>query len=81
MHPSGGCRNATAMFSARIAKFRFMRLLTAQPMTRREYRSRITARYNQPSPVQMYDMSPAHFWLMASAEKSWSSRLGAMLNA
>ena len=32
----GGCRRATAIFSARIAKSRFMRLLTAQPMTRRE---------------------------------------------
>jgi len=33
----------------RLAKSRFMRLLTAQPMTRRECRSRMTARYSQPS--------------------------------
>ena len=32
----GGCRRATAIFSARIARSCFMRLLTAQPMTRRE---------------------------------------------
>jgi hypothetical protein len=32
------------IFSARIARSRFMRSLTAQPITRRECRSRITAR-------------------------------------
>ena len=42
-----------AIFSARIARSRFMRLLTAQPITRREWRSRITARYSHPSRVQM----------------------------
>jgi hypothetical protein len=34
MQPRGGDRRAIAMFSARIAKSRFIRLLTAQPMTR-----------------------------------------------
>jgi hypothetical protein len=69
-----------AILSARIARSRFKRLLTAQPITRRECRSGITARYSQPSRVQMQLMSPAHFWLGQSAVKSRSSRLGAMLN-
>jgi hypothetical protein len=30
----------------------------------------MTARYSQPSRVQIYEMSPAHFWFAASAEKS-----------
>ena len=42
-----------ADLDARIAKSRFIRLLTAQPMRRRECRSRMTARYNQPSRVQI----------------------------
>ena len=46
---------------------RFILLLTAQPMTPRECRSRITARYNQPSRVQTWLTSPAHFWFGASA--------------
>ncbi len=53
MQPFGGDLNAMAMFNARIARSRFMRLLTAQPITRRECRSRMTARYSQPSRVQM----------------------------
>ena len=48
----GGARNAMAMFNALIARSHFMRLLTAQPMTRRECKSKITAKYNQPSRVQ-----------------------------
>ncbi|EIE52740.1 hypothetical protein C357_02154, partial [Citreicella sp. 357] len=44
--------NAIAIFNARMARFRFIRLLTAQPITRREWRSKITARYSQPSRVQ-----------------------------
>lgn len=36
-----------------------MRSDIAQPTTRREYRSSRTARYNQPSVVAMYVMSPA----------------------
>ena len=39
------------MFKARIARSRSIRLLTAQPITRRECRSRTTARYSQPSRV------------------------------
>jgi hypothetical protein len=49
MQPFGGERNAIAIFRARMAKSRFIRLLTAQPMIRRECRSKITAKYNQPS--------------------------------
>ena len=33
----------------------------AQPTMRREYKSRITARYNQPAAVGMKVMSPNHF--------------------
>ncbi len=36
------------MFNALTARSRFIRLLTAQPMTRRECRSRTTARDNHP---------------------------------
>jgi hypothetical protein len=53
MQPLGGWRKATAMSSAGIARSQFMRLLTAQPMTRQEYRSRMTARYSHPSLVQI----------------------------
>lgn len=35
----GGFYGATALFNARIARSRFMRLLTAQPIIRRECRS------------------------------------------
>ena len=42
-----------AIFNALIVKSRFMRLLTAQPITRRECKSKITARYSHPSRVQM----------------------------
>jgi hypothetical protein len=42
----GSWRKATAISKARIAKSRFIRLLTAQPMTRRECKSKITARYS-----------------------------------
>lgn len=52
MQPLGGVRKAMSIFRARIAKSRFMRLLTAQPITRRECRSRMIARYSQPSRVQ-----------------------------
>jgi hypothetical protein len=37
----GGARNAMAIVSARIARSRFIRLLTVQPMTRRGCKSRI----------------------------------------
>jgi hypothetical protein len=50
----------------------------AQPTTRREYRSRRTAKYNHPSLVEMYVMSPASTWFGAGALKSRSSRFGAM---
>jgi hypothetical protein len=39
----------------------------AQPTTRREYRSRRTAKSNQPSLVEMYVMSPASTWFGAGA--------------
>ena len=51
MQPLGGARNAMAIFNARIARSRFRRLLTAQPMTRRECRSRITARFAMVPPL------------------------------
>ena len=43
----------TARSKACKAKSRFSLLLTAQPMTRRACRSIITAKYNQPSAVQI----------------------------
>ena len=45
--------NVPRGFKALIARSRFMRLLTAQPMTRSECKSKMTARYSQPSRVQM----------------------------
>ncbi len=41
MQSRGGDRKAMAIFNARIARSRFIRLLTAQPMTRLECRSKI----------------------------------------
>ena len=38
--PRGGALKAMAIFNALIAKSRFIRLLKAEPMTRRECRSR-----------------------------------------
>ena len=80
MQPLGGLRRAMAMFRARIARSFFIRLLMAQPITRREWRSRMTARQTQPSRVQTQVMSPAHFWLGWLAAKSCCKRFGAMLN-
>ena len=54
-------RRAMAIFSARIARSRVMRLLTARQMTRRERRSRMTTRYRHLSRVRMQPTSPAHF--------------------
>ena len=51
LQPRGAARKAMAILSARIARSRFMRLLTAQPMTRRECRSRITARFAMVPPL------------------------------
>jgi hypothetical protein len=61
MQPRGGDRKVMAIFNVLIARSRFMRLLTAQPMSSqlfaigsrttgegRECRSRITARYSHP---------------------------------
>ncbi len=75
MQPLGGARKATAILSPRIARSLFIRLLTAQAVTRKgfgcksrrattqlEYRSSITTRYCQPPRVQMQLMSPTHFW-------------------
>ena len=42
-------------------------------MTRREYRSRITAKYSQPPLVQM---SPAHFWLGAISRDVLIQQIG-----
>lgn len=53
MQPFGGDLKTMAIFKARIARLRFMRLLTAQPITRRKCWSRMTARYSHPSRVQM----------------------------
>ena len=47
----GGARKAIAILSARIARSRFIRLLTAQPITRRECRSKITARFAMVPPL------------------------------
>ena len=80
MQSLGNDRNAIAMFKARIAKSRFIQLLIAQPIARRESRSKMTAVYDQPSRVQIQVMSLAHFWLGASAAKSPSSKFGAILN-
>lgn len=78
--PREGALKAMSIRSARIARSRFMRFLTAQPMTRRECRSRITARYSHPSRVQMGRISPAHFWFDPAAAKPRSGRFGAVWN-
>jgi hypothetical protein len=44
MQPFGGDRKAIAIFNALIARSRFIRLLTAHPITRLECKSKITAR-------------------------------------
>src|SRR5262249_20821142 len=49
----------------------------AQPTTRRENRSKITARYNQPSDVSTAVQSVTHLVLGASAVKSRLRILGA----
>ena len=51
MQPLGGAREAFAILSARIARSCFIRLLTAQPMTRRECRSKITAKFAMMPPL------------------------------
>ena len=68
-----------ARFRARIARSVFMRLLMADPITRRECRSGMTARWIQPSRVQTERMSPAHFWLVWLAAKCCHKSFGAML--
>ena len=52
-------------------------LRSAQTTTRCEYKSSSTARYAQPSAVQMYVMSPTQAWFGAAAVKLCASRLGA----
>src|SRR5205807_6072810 len=49
----------------------------AQPTTRRENRSRITARYSQPSAVSTALVSVTHLLLGADAANSRLRRLGA----
>ena len=56
---SCGLLLSKAIVNARRVRYRSIRLLVAQPTTRRENRSRITARYSHPSRVQMKVMSPA----------------------
>ena len=46
-----GARNAIAIFNALIVRSRFMLLVTAQPITRRKCRSRITAGYSRIQPA------------------------------
>ncbi len=55
-----GARFASAMVSAYSVSSTVIRWLIAQPTTRREYRSSSTARYSQPSIVQICVRSPAH---------------------
>ena len=50
----------TAILRAFKTNSRFIVESIDHPTTLREYRSKTTARYNQPSRVQMYVMSPAH---------------------
>jgi hypothetical protein len=49
-----------------------------QPTISRVARSLMAARYSQPSPVGMYEMSASQTASGRSAAKSWSSRLGAI---
>ena len=51
--------------------------LMAQPTTAREKRSRMTARYNQPSWVQRYVMSVTHAVSGAGTANCRASTLGA----
>src|SRR3954466_8184546 len=51
--PGAGRRRASALRSAVSAKSVWRRSLTAPPTTRRAHRSMTTARYSQPSRVQM----------------------------
>jgi len=44
MTPGGGWHNAIALFNASIGKSRLSLMLTAQPMTRLENKSMITAK-------------------------------------
>jgi hypothetical protein len=67
----------SAIFKASQTSCAVMRSDMDQPSTRREYRSMTVARYNQPSSVHKYVISPTYFWLGAEAEKSCWSRLGA----
>lgn len=48
VQPLGGDWNTIAIFGERIAKSRFIRLLTAQPIRHLECNPMTTARYSQP---------------------------------
>ncbi len=56
-----------------------LRFLMAQPTTRREKNSMITARETHPAGVQTQVMSPAQFWFGPLAVQSCCKRFGAMV--
>lgn len=66
------------MSSAARARWRSTLRLVAQPTTRLEYRSRITARYSQPCSVHKKVMSVTQDSLGRTAVKLRSSRFGAI---
>ncbi len=68
---------ATAFRSDAKARSRCSLSSVDQPTTRRANRSMATARYSQPSFVQMYEMSAPHFSSGPAAAKSRSSKFGA----
>lgn len=75
--PKADARRLSAMSSALSARWRSLLVLSAQPTTRREWRSRITARYSQAPGVRKNVTSPTQRWFGADAVKSWLSRFGA----
>ena len=50
MQPLDGERNAMAIFNARVTKSRFIRLLTAQPMTQALCRKLLSVFFHKPEP-------------------------------
>src|SRR5712664_114748 len=67
------------MRRARVTIASSSALLIAHPTTRREYKSSTTARYNQPSDVEIIVQSVTHFVFGAEEVKSRLSRFGANL--
>ena len=66
------------MTSASVTSCAVICSLIDQPTTRRENKSNTTAKYNQPSAVQMYVKSATQRWFGAVASNDRSSRLGAI---